>query len=143
MVNPSPIILLTLVLATMTMMVHTRPLTTTTGAPSLAARLKLENGDDGGSTTCWDTLFEIHACTGEIILFFLNGETYLGRGCCRAIEEIQKQCWPSMMQSLGFTSEEGDVLRGYCDVSDDNGGVPTTAPLPRTTASNWMDHGGF
>ncbi|KAI3813821.1 hypothetical protein L1987_18556 [Smallanthus sonchifolius] len=134
MANHSPFALLTLVLATMFMLVHTRPLTNTTSneQPSLAARLKLEKDDDGGSTGCWDTLFELHACTGEIILFFLNGETYLGMGCCRAIEEIERQCWPALIGSLGFTSEEGDILRGYCDVSD-NGDVPTTAPPPQTT----------
>ncbi|KAL8200244.1 hypothetical protein R6Q57_011583 [Mikania cordata] len=139
MANPSAAFLLTLVLATMSMLVHTRPLTNTTtitGAPSLAARLKLKNGDDGqdgGSPGCWDTLFELHACTGEIILFFLNGETYLGTGCCRAIEEIEKKCWPSLMKSLGFTSEEGDILRGFCDLADDNDDVLTAPPPPRNT----------
>ncbi|KAF5779162.1 putative Prolamin-like domain-containing protein [Helianthus annuus] len=138
MAKLSPIIVLTLVLSTVSMLVHARPLTNTTtiGAPSLVARLKLEKGNDGqdgGSTGCWETLFELHACTGEIILFFLNGETYLGMGCCRAIKEIEKLCWPSLMGSLGFTSEEGDILRGYCDVSD-NGNVTTTPPPFPTTA---------
>nr|CAD1839877.1 unnamed protein product [Ananas comosus var. bracteatus] len=32
-----------------------------------------------GLTQCWDSLVELRSCTGEVILFFLNGETYLGR----------------------------------------------------------------
>lgn len=129
MANPSSIIMLTFGFVVMSMLVHSRPLTnmTTTRAQSLAVRLKLDQ--DGGSSGCWETLFELQACTGEIILFFLNGETFLGTGCCRAIEKIERQCWPSMMGSLGFTSQEGDVLRGYCDVSD-SGDVPTTSPPP-------------
>ncbi|KAM0055089.1 putative Egg cell-secreted protein 1.1/1.5 [Helianthus debilis subsp. tardiflorus] len=134
MANPSPMIMLTLVLATMSM-VHTRPFTNLTniGPPSLVTRLKLDNSDgqDGGSTGCWDTLFDLHACTGEIVLFFINGETYLGTGCCRAIQKIEKLCWPSLMGSLGFTSQESDILRGYCDVSD-NCDVPTAQPPPHT-----------
>ncbi|XP_076902387.1 egg cell-secreted protein 1.4-like [Bidens hawaiensis] len=131
MAYSSPVVLLALLLATMSMLVHTRALTNTTtiGTPSLAARLKLENDQDGGSPGCWETLLELHACTREIILFFLNGETYLGTGCCRAIKKIEKLCWPSLMGSLGFTTEEGDILRGYCDVSDD-GDIPTTPPPP-------------
>ncbi|WVY93380.1 hypothetical protein V8G54_032468 [Vigna mungo] len=57
----------------------------------------------------------LRACSGEIITFFLNGETYLGRSCCEAIRVIGHDCWPNLVGSLGFTSEETDVLEGYCD----------------------------
>ncbi|XP_054817568.1 egg cell-secreted protein 1.1-like [Prosopis cineraria] len=81
---------------------------------SLAARLKLE----AESVTCWDSLFELQACSGEVITFFLSGETYLGHGCCQAIKKVIGQdCWPNIMSSLGFTNEEGDILEGYCDES--------------------------
>ncbi|XP_019430252.1 PREDICTED: egg cell-secreted protein 1.1-like [Lupinus angustifolius] len=80
---------------------------------SLVARLKLEDGTS--SSNCWDSLFQIQACSGEIIMFFLNGETYLGNGCCHAIRVIQHDCWPNIVHSLGFTGEETDVLEGYCD----------------------------
>nr|XP_043633056.1 egg cell-secreted protein 1.2-like [Erigeron canadensis] len=118
----------------MSMLVHTRPLTNTStiDIPSLMSLLKLD-GQDGGSPGCWDTVFELQACTGEMILFFINGETYLGRDCCRAIQKSEKLCWPSLMRSLGFTSKEDDILHGYCDVSD-NGDVPTTMPPPRTSS---------
>ncbi|CAI0424463.1 unnamed protein product [Linum tenue] len=65
---------------------------------------------------------ELQACSGEIILFFLNGETYLGQGCCRAIRVIAHHCWPNLMDTLGFTDEESDVLEGYCDRADDDDG---------------------
>lgn len=88
---------------------------------ALVARLKLEKNEQGLST-CWDSLLQLQACTSEVILFFMNGETYLGKSCCKAIKIIQRDCWPSMMTSLGFTNEEFDILRGYCDAS--------TAPAP-------------
>ncbi|XP_026400815.1 egg cell-secreted protein 1.4-like [Papaver somniferum] len=84
------------------------------GSPiSLAARLQ----STGSYSECWDSLMELQACTGEVILFFLNGETHLGNNCCRAIHVIQHSCWPAMLGSLGFTQEEGDILRGYCDAA--------------------------
>lgn len=84
---------------------------------SLVTRLKLQDEEEG-SSQCWDSLFELQACTGEIMLFFVNGEAYLGQDCCGAIRIIERECWPSMLGSLGFTSEEGDILHGYCDASE-------------------------
>ncbi|KAI3887109.1 hypothetical protein MKX03_025061 [Papaver bracteatum] len=83
---------------------------------NLAARI---NGEDGGAgmVECWDALYELRSCTNEIILFFMDGEMYLGIECCRAIRIITRECWPSMLTSVGFTAEEGDILRGYCDAS--------------------------
>lgn len=83
---------------------------------TLAARLKLDQEE--GSSTCWDSLFKLQSCSAEVILFFLNGEAYLGPSCCRAIRIIGHDCWPSMLGSFGFTSEESDILRGYCDASN-------------------------
>ncbi|KAI3996784.1 hypothetical protein MKX01_041084 [Papaver californicum] len=98
------------------------------GSPiiSLAARLQ----STGSYSECWDSLMELQACSGEIILFFLNGETRLGSSCCRAIHVIQHSCWPAMLGSLGFTQEEGDILRGYCDATanDDYSVRPPSPP---------------
>ncbi|KAG0498517.1 hypothetical protein HPP92_003208 [Vanilla planifolia] len=58
---------------------------------------------------------ELRSCTSEIILFFLDGESYLTLDCCRAVRVITHSCWPTMLSALGFTAEEADVLRGYCD----------------------------
>lgn len=92
-----------------------RPLLNSSSS-NLRARLKLVVGDDGDqASNCWDSLIQLQACTSEIILFFMNGETYLGHGCCEAIRIIVDQCWPNMMDTLGFTDEEGDILEGYCD----------------------------
>ncbi|KAH9734333.1 Egg cell-secreted protein 1.4 [Citrus sinensis] len=46
--------------------------------------------------------------------------------CCRAIDIITRNCWPAMLTSLGFTVEEGNILRGYCDASSppSPGGLP-------------------
>ncbi|KAL5697996.1 hypothetical protein ACHQM5_029086 [Ranunculus cassubicifolius] len=82
---------------------------------NLHARL---NGEGGSTyTDCWNALLELKSCTNEIVLFFLNGESYLGQDCCRAIRVITRDCWPSMLTSLGFTSQEGDILQGYCDAT--------------------------
>ncbi|KAL9664618.1 hypothetical protein QQ045_020023 [Rhodiola kirilowii] len=82
-------------------------------ASTMLARLKLD--DETSSNSCWDSLFTLQSCTGEVILFFLSGETYLGKSCCQAIRIIEHDCWPSMLTSLGYTDEEGFVLRGYCN----------------------------
>ncbi|KAK1436402.1 hypothetical protein QVD17_02181 [Tagetes erecta] len=89
----------------------------------LAARLQGDQKDSGGLMDCWNALLELKSCTNEIILFFVNGDSYLTMDCCRAIRTITYDCWPSMLTSLGFTSEEGDILQGYC------GGAPLPQPI--------------
>lgn len=90
---------------------------TPASANDLAVRLKLE----GEPSNCWDSLFQLQACSGEVVTFFLNGETYLGHGCCVAIMRVIGQdCWPNIIGSLGFTTEEGDILEGYCDEAVQN-----------------------
>ena len=101
-------------------MVMVRPLDS---MPNLQARLRLE----GESPNCWDSLFELQSCTSEVIMFFLNGETHLGPNCCRAIRIIEQQCWPALLTLLGFTPQEEDILRGYCDATDS---TPTPLPPP-------------
>ncbi|XP_057459175.1 egg cell-secreted protein 1.1-like [Lotus japonicus] len=92
---------------------------------TLAARLKL---DGESPPNCWESLFQLQACTGEVITFFLNGETYLGPSCCRAIRVVGHDCWPGMLASLGFTSQEGNILEGYCDAVEE----PRSPPSPPT-----------
>ena len=99
-----------------------RPLNTHS---NLATRLQLDNQNN-----CWDSLFELQSCTGEVIMFFLNGETYLGPNCCHAIRIIHHECWPAMMGSLGFTEQEGDILLGFCDASNDDDDNTTAQTLP-------------
>uniref|UniRef100_A0A0D9VSZ8 Prolamin-like domain-containing protein n=1 Tax=Leersia perrieri TaxID=77586 RepID=A0A0D9VSZ8_9ORYZ len=95
---------------------------------------------DGAGTQqqCWDALMEIKACTGEIIIFLINGEAYLGPGCCRAIRVIEQSCWAAdaMLSAIGFTPEEGDMLKGYCDAGDEDGnGGQQQKPSPPPHAS--------
>ncbi|KAI0511585.1 hypothetical protein KFK09_012215 [Dendrobium nobile] len=98
--------------------------------PGLMARLQ---ADEAGQ--CWDALMELRSCTGEVILFFLNGETYLGPSCCRAILVIEKRCWAAdaLLTALGFTAREGDVLRGYCDAVEE--APPAASPPPPAASS--------
>ncbi|PIA31469.1 hypothetical protein AQUCO_04900045v1 [Aquilegia coerulea] len=94
---------------------------------NLNARLYGESS--GGLGDCWSALLELKACTSEIVMFFLNGESYLGLDCCRAIRIITRDCWPTMLTSLGFTSQEGDILRGYCDAFPTSHVSPVQAPV--------------
>lgn len=89
-------------------------------SPTLLERLKLEGE---GATNCWDSLFELQSCSGEIFPFFLNGETYLCPSCCNAFRTIQHH------GSVGVNDEESDILLGYCDASDESGST-TTHPRP-------------
>lgn len=100
---------------------------------SLLARLKLA---EEGPSTCWDALLELQSCSGEVVMFFMNGEAHLGANCCSAMRVIEHQCWPSMLSTLGITAQESNVLRGYCDsaASADTGATTTTAaPPPAST----------
>ncbi|TYI27099.1 hypothetical protein ES332_A05G155700v1 [Gossypium tomentosum] len=105
-----------LLLSSLLFMAKARPLDlpkTTTS--DLLARLKL----DEESPDCWSSLIQLQSCTGELIMFFLNGETEIGKSCCLAIRTISHQCWPTMIDALGFTAEESHVIEGYCDHEDD------------------------
>ncbi|KAL9448248.1 hypothetical protein AB3S75_015676 [Citrus x aurantiifolia] len=79
----------------------------------LATRLEAS----GGLTECWNALMKLKSCSNEIVIFFLNSQADIGPDCCRAIDIITRNCWPAMFTSLGFTTEEGNILRGYCDAS--------------------------
>ncbi|PKA65670.1 Egg cell-secreted protein 1.1 [Apostasia shenzhenica] len=115
----SPLLLLLLFAATLA--AGSRPIASFS---SLEARLGADE-----AWQCWESLVELRSCSGEVILFFLNGETYLGPSCCRAIRVIEKRCWAAdaMLAALGFTSQEGDVLRGYCDAAA-AAGAPSSSP---------------
>ncbi|KAL3508886.1 hypothetical protein ACH5RR_028287 [Cinchona calisaya] len=101
---------------------------------TLWERLKLD--EEEGTTSCWDSLFELQSCTGEVVLFFLNGETYLGPNCCNAIRTIEHHCWPTMLGAVGINSEESDILLGYCDASENNSPSP---PQPVNQTSHVMN----
>ncbi|XP_034570968.1 uncharacterized protein [Setaria viridis] len=117
------------------------PLSTATSAPvpasapAVAGLVERLQGE--GSQQCWEALVEIKSCTGEIILYLLNGEAYLGPGCCRAIRVVEHSCWAAdaMLSVIGFTPEEGDMLKGYCDAGDDSGGGQNGASPPQRAAA--------
>ncbi|XP_065045951.1 egg cell-secreted protein 1.4-like [Musa acuminata AAA Group] len=103
---------------------------------ALEARLiaGLTGGGGGGLVDCWNALLELRSCTNEIVLFFINGESYLGLDCCRAIRVITRHCWTSMLTTLGFTTQESDILRGYCDFEATAPPPAPELPPPPTTA---------
>ena len=80
---------------------------------NLTTRLEVSEG----LTKCWNVLMELKSCSNEIVIFFLNSQTYIGPDCCSAIDIITCNCWPAMLTSFGFTAEEGNILRGYYDAS--------------------------
>jgi hypothetical protein len=118
-------------LVSLSSIVESRKITNPTNLMSLEARLKV----NGEPPNCWESLFKLQACSGEIITFFLNGETYLGNGCCKAIKVIGHDCWPNVVSSLGFTNEESYILEGYCDEVDDN----VHSPPPPTPLVSFVD----
>ncbi|KAL4335341.1 hypothetical protein GQ457_07G030530 [Hibiscus cannabinus] len=93
-----------------------------TATSDLLARLKL----DVESPDCWNSLIQLQSCTGELIMFFLNGETEIGQSCCHAILTVSNRCWPNMIDTLGFTTEETLVVEGYC-VHEDDQSTPSVA----------------
>ncbi|XP_021898523.1 egg cell-secreted protein 1.1 [Carica papaya] len=88
------------------------------GSVSSTLEKRLKAADEG-SSDCWESLSQLEACTGELIWFFLNGELNLGSHCCEAIANIGHHCWPTVLEILGLTTEEGNILLGYCDGEDD------------------------
>ncbi|KAL6641830.1 hypothetical protein ACP70R_020011 [Stipagrostis hirtigluma subsp. patula] len=92
-------------------------------------RLDAEDGG-GGLMECLGALAELRACTSEILIFFVNGESYIGPECCRAIRGATRHCWPAMLATVGFTSEEADVLRGFCEAEAGGGGQSPAPPTP-------------
>lgn len=111
-----------------------KPTSVSAPSPSTSLLYRLRLDEETGY--CWDSLMQLQHCSGELILFFLNGETYVGPGCCSAIRTVGRKCWPTMIGVLGFTAQEGDMLQGYCDEqdSDNNGGDQqhslASSPLP-------------
>ncbi|CAL4896752.1 unnamed protein product [Urochloa decumbens] len=101
--------------------------------PPLAARLRAFStslDEEGGFVECWDALTRLGSCTSEIVIFFVNGESYIGPECCVAIRGATRHCWPSMLAAAGFTAEEADVLRGFCDAQANKGAPPPAGPVP-------------
>ncbi|KAJ4822034.1 hypothetical protein Tsubulata_001614 [Turnera subulata] len=107
-----------------------RPLISSTTPNLMISRLKL----DGETSNCWESLSQLQACTGEIIVFFLNGETQLGHGCCQALTTIGLHCWPNMLGTLGFTPEESQILEGYCKKAEHED--VSTPSLPKGVVPN-------
>ncbi|KAM1074343.1 hypothetical protein EV1_019064 [Malus domestica] len=103
----------------------------------ITARIKTGSEGNGGLVDCWNALAELKSCSNEVVLFFLNGQADIGPDCCQAIATITRHCWPAMLTSIGFTTEEGNILLGYCDAAASatttNSSAPASSPLAAAT----------
>ncbi|CAK9313485.1 unnamed protein product [Citrullus colocynthis] len=115
------LILTSLLVFAFSFMVESRP----NPKVSLATRLNLERN----ASDCWGSLFQLEACSSEIITFFLNGNINLSPNCCQSIEIIQHKCWPTLLSSLGYTVEEANILEVYCDTKGSKPPTPPSSPL--------------
>ncbi|CAN4114166.1 unnamed protein product [Withania somnifera] len=97
--------------------------------PMFQAKLDHE-GDQGSILECWNAFGEIKSCTNEIIAYFTIGTIDIDLPCCQAISVITHHCWPSMLTTLGFTLEETNILRGYCDAAHHNDSSNNSGPAP-------------
>ncbi|XP_004289397.1 PREDICTED: egg cell-secreted protein 1.4-like [Fragaria vesca subsp. vesca] len=98
-----------------------------TATRKLSAGIKTSGEGEGGLVGCGNALVEVKSCSQEIVVYFLNGKADIGTDCCKAIATVTRHCWPTMLTSLGFTEEQGDILRGYCDAAA--AVITTTAPV--------------
>ncbi|XP_060182857.1 egg cell-secreted protein 1.4-like [Lycium barbarum] len=88
-----------------------------TNAREIPTVPRLDEANQGNIMECWNALAEIKSCTNEIVAYFTIGTIDIDLPCCQAISVITHHCWPSMLSTLGFTPEETNMLRGYCDAS--------------------------
>uniref|UniRef100_A0A9I9CU77 Prolamin-like domain-containing protein n=2 Tax=Cucumis melo TaxID=3656 RepID=A0A9I9CU77_CUCME len=116
------LILTCLLIFALSYMVESRP----NPKVSLATRLNLESN----ASDCWGSLFQLEACSSEIITFFLNGKINLSPKCCQSVKIIQHKCWPTLLGSLGYTADEANVLAVYCDTTGNNHPTPPSTSLP-------------
>ncbi|KAB5565006.1 hypothetical protein DKX38_005060 [Salix brachista] len=45
-----------------------------------------------------------------------------------ALSTVGEHCWPNMIGTLGFTTEESQILEGYCDKATDSTTPSPSAP---------------
>ncbi|TMW84460.1 hypothetical protein EJD97_025168 [Solanum chilense] len=102
-----------------------------------------ESTTQGSIMDCFNALAEIKSCTNEIVAYFTIGTIDIDLPCCQAIFVITHHCWPSMLTTLGFTLEETNMLRGYCDATHHNvvsrnnfGPAPSPLVLPNLDIIN-------
>ncbi|EES16714.1 egg cell-secreted protein 1.4 [Sorghum bicolor] len=116
-------------------------LSTTTSLDGAGEEQGAGEQQQGGFAECWAAVMGLSSCYSEILLFFVNGESYIGPECCVAIRGATRYCWPAMLASVGFTAEEADVLRGFCDGEEaaHHLGSPPPVPAPGRPGSQQAD----
>ena len=84
---------------------------------------------------CLNARGEINSTCSDEIAIFLNDfgtskYVQLDREshCCQLIKFISHQCSPALLTSLGYTTNECDILRGYCEMYSGPPLVPAPSP---------------
>ncbi|PIA33091.1 hypothetical protein AQUCO_04200092v1 [Aquilegia coerulea] len=68
---------------------------------------------------CWSSFRNVNGCLWEVYGSFINGKVgALGPACCKAITEINTNCWPKMFP---FNPYFPPLLKAYCAM---NGSQP-------------------
>jgi len=78
---------------------------------------------------CWTALHDVETCSNEIASYFKNGTIDIGTtgySCCHVIKTVTRDCWPNLLNIVGVTSEECNILRGYCGAAGDSSSSPIT-----------------
>ncbi|KAL6576076.1 hypothetical protein OROHE_000547 [Orobanche hederae] len=79
---------------------------------------------------CFSALYKIRSCSNEIVDYFSKGSIDISRACCEAITLITHHCWPAVLDTLGYGTDQISILRGYCDAVAPDGGIlgPVASP---------------
>lgn len=72
---------------------------------------------EGQALDCWTALYKIRSCSNEIIAYFTNGTIDITPPCCEAVALITHHCWPAVLGALGYSPDQTNILRGYCDAT--------------------------
>ncbi|GAV74867.1 Prolamin_like domain-containing protein, partial [Cephalotus follicularis] len=64
-------------------------------------------------TKCWSHLQDVEACTQEILSSFWSLNFSLGPACCKAISELDKDCFDNMFSQFN-SPFFGPLLKEHC-----------------------------
>ncbi|KAF5197897.1 egg cell-secreted-like protein [Thalictrum thalictroides] len=64
---------------------------------------------------CWSSFRNVNGCLVEVYDSFISGKVVaIGPACCKAITEINADCWPKIFP---FSSDFPPLLKAYCNGS--------------------------
>ncbi|KAK0574659.1 hypothetical protein LWI29_026830 [Acer saccharum] len=105
-------------------------------APGLAAEPEFPPlfGQDPNVAKCLSTLQSVQGCVQEIITSFLSHQVKLiGPACCKALNEVDDNCWPKVFPLDPFFPT---LLKNYCATVVPGGASPTPTPPAKLLGNN-------